>query len=166
MLSGLSCNLEKSFVMRIGDTTGEISSEIDDLGFIFANKIQLIGFTLNNYGNYVNENYECVACKIDNLIRFWEWFYLNLTAKISIYKSLLLPQINYVASVFAPTGEILTHLENSIEQFVLKGINIAKDRVYLPVDRGGLGLFRLTDFISALQCSWIKRTYHSLNDNW
>jgi hypothetical protein len=28
MLSGLSCNLEKSFVMRIGDTTGEISREI------------------------------------------------------------------------------------------------------------------------------------------
>jgi hypothetical protein len=53
-----------------------------------------------------------------------------------------------------------------MEQFVLKGITIAKDRIYLPVDRGGLGLFRLTDFISALQCSWIKRIHHSQNDNW
>jgi hypothetical protein len=165
-LSGLSCNLEKSFVMRIGDTTGEIPREINDLGFNFANKIQLLGFTLNNYGNYVNENYERVACKIDNIIRFWERFFLNLTAKIAIYKSLLLPQINYVASVFLPTDEDLKRIENSMEQFVLKGITIAKDRVYLPVDRGGLGLFRLTDFISALQCSWIKRIYHFQNDNW
>jgi hypothetical protein len=68
--------------------------------------------------------------------------------------------------VFVPTEEVLTRIENSMEQFVLKGITIAKDRVYLPVDRGGLGLFRLTDFTGALQCSWIKRIYHSLNDNW
>jgi hypothetical protein len=166
MLSGLSCNLEKSFVMRIGDTSGEIPQEINELGFSFANKIQLLGFTLNNYSNYVNENYECVAGKVDNLIRFWERFFLNLTAKIAIYKSLLLPQINYVVSVFAPADEVLTKIENSMEQFVLKGISIAKERIYLPVDRGGLGLFRLTDFISALQCSWIKRIYHSQNDNW
>jgi hypothetical protein len=53
-----------------------------------------------------------------------------------------------------------------MEQFVLKGISITKERIYLPVDRGGLGLFRLTDLISALQCSWIKRIYHSQNDNW
>jgi hypothetical protein len=38
--------------------------------------------------------------------------------------------------------------------------------MYRQVDEGGLGLFDLSDFISALQCSWIKRCVQSINDNW
>jgi hypothetical protein len=34
------------------------------------------------------------------------------------------------------------------------------------VSEGGLGLFRLSDFIASLQCSWIKRCYNNINDNW
>ncbi len=29
-----------------------------------------------------------------------------------------------------------------------------------------VGLFDLTNFIAALQCTWIKRCFHSVNDNW
>ncbi len=53
-----------------------------------------------------------------------------------------------------------------MENFVTKGITIAKNRVYLQIDKGGLGLFRLGDFITGLQCSWIKRCFHLINDNW
>jgi hypothetical protein len=53
-----------------------------------------------------------------------------------------------------------------MEQFVTKGFTIAKNRIYSPVENGGLGMFRLGDFISALKCSWIKRSVDNINDNW
>ncbi len=165
-LSGLSCNLEKSFVMRIGNTEGEVPQAISSLGFTFVNKINLLGFTLCNYGDSVTENYEKVIQRITNLIRFWDRFKLGLTAKISIYKSLLLPQINYVATIFTPPPETLSLLEKTMENFVIKGFTIPKNRVYLHVDKGGLGLFRLGDFVTGLQCSWIIRCFHLINDNW
>jgi hypothetical protein len=53
-----------------------------------------------------------------------------------------------------------------MQRFVLNGLNIGSDRIYSPVKNGGLGLFSLREFIMALQCSWIKRCFLSINDNW
>ncbi len=40
------------------------------------------------------------------------------------------------------------------------------DRRYLSPKNGGLGLFELKSFISALKCSWIKRAISKNIDNW
>jgi hypothetical protein len=53
-----------------------------------------------------------------------------------------------------------------MENFVCKGFNIARDRLYKTPSEGGLGMFRLDTFIKALQCSWIKRIFDCCNDNW
>jgi hypothetical protein len=71
VLSGLSSNLEKSFIMRIGNLDGEIPPAISNLGFNFTNKIKLLGFTLQNYGDLIASNNEQVTLRIDKLIRFW-----------------------------------------------------------------------------------------------
>jgi hypothetical protein len=36
----------------------------------------------------------------------------------------------------------------------------------LPATEGGLGLVKLTDYITAIQCSWVKRTTQHWGDNW
>jgi len=59
-LSGLDCNVDKSYIMRIGDLNGEIDQRIIDLGFPFANEITVLGFTLQNHGNMVAKNFEKV----------------------------------------------------------------------------------------------------------
>jgi hypothetical protein len=102
ILSGLSSNLEKSFVMRIGNLDDDIPMEIAELGFTFADKIKLLGFILQNHGDIISSNFEQVNIKIDNLIRFWERFFLSLPGRISIYKTLLIPQINYILTIFTP----------------------------------------------------------------
>jgi hypothetical protein len=53
-----------------------------------------------------------------------------------------------------------------MENFVTKGINIARDRIYRPVHEGGLGLIPLEQYIQGLHCSWFKRAYTMANDNW
>jgi hypothetical protein len=165
-LSGLCCNLEKSFVMRIGNVEGDIPDEILRLGFAFTNKIKLLGFIQNSYGELVAANFEKVIEKVDNITRFWERFHLGLTGKIAIYKSLLLPQINYVATIITPSDAILAQIEQTMERFITKGLNISSRKCYMPVEKGGLGMFKLCDFIAGLQCSWIKRCHNLCNNNW
>jgi hypothetical protein len=61
--SGLSSNVEKSFIMRIVDLSGEITQDILDLGFSFTDRIKLLGFTLQNYGDIVAVNFEEIIIK-------------------------------------------------------------------------------------------------------
>jgi len=86
---------------------------------------------------------------------------LSLPGKISIYKTLLIPQINFIASVLTPSTEFLQEVSSVMEKFVTKGLNISKEKLYKSAADGGIGLFNLNAFISALQVSWIKRA--SLN---
>ncbi len=165
-LSGLSCNLEKSFVMRIGNLNGEISNKILELGFTFSDRITLLGFTLQIYGDTSAANFEKVLEKVENLTRFWERFHLSICGKIAIYKSLLLSQINYIASIFAPPDHVVERLNNTMETFVAGGLNIGKAKLYMLISEGGLGMLNLRDFIMALQCSWIKRCHGAIIDNW
>ena len=132
-LSGLQCNIDKLYAMRIGDTDGEIDQAILDVGFPFCNELTVLGFVINNTGTFITKNFDKVRQKINSLIRFWERFNLSLPGKITIYKTLLLPQLNFIASVLPPPAETLLELEKIMENFVIKGFGVAKDRLYQPV---------------------------------
>jgi len=165
-LSGLECNVDKSFIMRIGDLSGDIEQRILDLGFPFTDELTVLGFILQNKGNMIAKNYEKISSKVSNIIRFWERFNLTLPGKISIYKTLLLPQVNFIATILTPNDFFLNSLASEMERFVLKGFNISKNRAYLSPDQGGLGMFNLKNFITALQVSWIRRACVNSNDSW
>jgi len=79
---------------------------------------------------------------------------------------LLIPQINFIATVLTPDDNCLRLMSDQLENFVIKGLNIAKCRLYLAPEEGGLGLFNLKNFICALQTTWVKRAVQSINDNW
>jgi hypothetical protein len=165
-LSGLSTNYEKTAIMRIGNARTVISEDLANIGFEYVEKIKLLGFYITNSDNISNLNFEPVTAKISNIIKFWERFYLSLSGRITVYKNLLLPQINYFASILTPSAYTTATLSTLMENFVCKGFNIAKDRLYRKPEDGGLGMFRLETFITALQCSLVKRIFDCCNDNW
>jgi hypothetical protein len=152
--------------MRIGNLNGEIEQEILDLGFTFVDCMTLLGFKLTCTGNTLSLNFDLVIEKIRNSIRYWERFYLSLPGKIAVYKCLLLSQISYRASILMPGRETVRELGALMENFVTKGITIARDRIYRPIHEGGLGLIPLEQYIQGLHCSWFKRAYTMANDNW
>jgi hypothetical protein len=57
-------------------------------------------------------------------------------------------------------------MQNLIEGFVTQRMVIAAERLYLKPAEGGLGLIRLSSYIAALQCSWLKRCMMNINDPW
>ena len=53
-----------------------------------------------------------------------------------------------------------------MENFVTKGLNISRLKLYQHSSIGGLGMFDLKKFITGLQISWINRAHKATNDNW
>ena len=95
-LSGLSTNYEKTAIMRIGNLEGPVPEEIKNLGFSITNTIKLLGFSITNGENNLDGNFEPIKQKISSKTRFWDRFYLSLPGKITVYNTLLLPQLNYI----------------------------------------------------------------------
>jgi hypothetical protein len=76
-------------------------------------------------------------------------------------------QLTYLGCVLTPTAEQLLKIQNKIDNFVLKGTPWSKISLYLDPGDGGLGLINISDFFTALKCSWVKRIHKDgINDNW
>jgi hypothetical protein len=50
--------------------------------------------------------------------------------------------------------------------FVTGNLRIGADRLYTAPEDGGIGLIKLSSFITGLQAVWISRAAHSSKDNW
>ena len=148
-ISGLSTNYEKTALMRIGDLEGEIPANILELGFTVTTEIKLLGFYISNNNDITSRNFGPVREKIESIIRFWDRFYLSLHGKIMLYKTILLPQLNYIGTILMPNDATIENLSEIMENFVTQGLNIAKKRLYTPASEGGLGLFDIKNFFNS-----------------
>jgi hypothetical protein len=166
LLSGLRCNLEKTTVMRIGRIDEEIDPRINDLGFTIVKKSTLLGFVISDEGNLIHDKFKMVDKKVNGILNFWRPFFLSLGGKVTIIKSLVIPPINYHASILMPDQEWLDKTAKKIENFVTKGFNIGTERLYQSKESGGIGLFNLRTFITGLQCAWVGRALRMTHDNW
>ena len=96
--------------MRIGDTSGEIPENILGLGFNFVEKVKILGFEVSNTQRWDENNMQEAINKVRKLVRFWSRFRLSLIGKITIYKTLLMPQINFLSTIVMPTSDSITGL--------------------------------------------------------
>ncbi len=165
VFSGLKCNIEKTVLMQVGTKT-EISPEIASLGFSFVDSIKILGMDIDADISRLDSNFERTAVSIDKSIAYWERYNLTLPGRISVAKSLLVPLLNYLGCFLMPSRNVLKKIQNSIDDFTLGKLNVAKNRITIPLEYGGLGMFKLDDFLRAQQCMWILRAFKSQRDNW
>ena len=165
-ISGLSTNIEKSAILRIGNTQGDTPPEITSLGFKISTEIELLGFTVSNDDICTHRNFERVLEKVKSITRFWDRFNLTLSGKLNVYKSLLLSQLTYKATILMPDKNFIDNFNEIAEKFVLKGLSVAKNRLYKRPADGGIGMIDLNKFIIALHTAWIPRAVQNCNDNW
>jgi hypothetical protein len=165
-ISGLRCNFEKTSIMRIGNLDGDVDERIAELGFEIVDKCKLLGFIFSRDSPLASANAPQLIEKIKNTIRFWTPFNLSIAGKVTVAKSLILPLFIYYGTVINFSFEQLAEMEGAIERYVIRGINIAKNKIYEDTGTGGIGLFRLADFAMTLQSYWIKRVMTSAHDNW
>jgi hypothetical protein len=163
--SGLKCNIEKTVLMQVGNKPN-ISPEIASLGFSFVDSIKILGMDIDADINRLDNNFEQTAVSIDKSIAYWERYNLTLPGRINVAKSLLVSLLNYLGCFLMPSRNVLKKIQNSIDDFTVGRLNVAKNRITIPLEYGGLGMFKLDDFLRAQQCMWILRAFKSQRDNW
>ena len=160
-LSGLTCNVDKTCLMQLGSNL-PIPQEIVELGFNIVSEITILGMRI---GGEPEQNFLEILNKVNNQKLFWVRFNLSLPGRINIAKSMMYSQINYLGCILPLDIVQLQRLSLLIEDFVRGNLNISKKRMTMSCEEGGLGLFKLNDFLDAQRCSWIKRA-QNLDDNW
>jgi hypothetical protein len=114
----------------------------------------------------LESNFERTAVSIDKSIAYWERYNLTLPGRINVAKSLLVSLLNYLGCFLMPSRNIFKKIQTSIDDFTVGRLNVARNRITIPLESGGLGMFKLDDFLRAQQCMWILRASKSQRDNW
>jgi hypothetical protein len=126
-------------------------------GFVSTDSITLLGIEVKNGLTNEDEIFERIKEKILAIIRFWDLFKLSLPGRISVVKTLLLPQLNYLGCILRPSPRLLLELQSLSDSFALKNLRVAENRLYLPPKLGGRGLIKLENYLDAQRSSWIVR---------
>jgi hypothetical protein len=161
-MSGLLCNVDKTTLLPIGPN-GQLDDRILHTGFVLVDKVTILGLELNSDG-VTNKNFQCILDKIKAIIANWTPYKLSLPGRITIAKSLMYSQINYLGCFLTFPEGFITSIDDSITSFVKGKLNVAKKRLYKPVKEGGLGLFKIPNFLHAQRCAWIKRSLSLMNN--
>ncbi len=131
-----------------------------------VNEIKILGLTLDNKAANLCDNFKGTIQKMKKICGDWSRYNLSLPGRISIAKTMLLAQVGYIGCIVTPSTNQLDTMQSIIDDFVTKNIVILADRLYQRPNEGGLGLVKLSSYIAALQCSWIKRCTVTINDPW
>jgi exonuclease III len=164
-ISGLKCNMDKSMIMIIG-TNGIIPDYVYNSGFQIVQSVKILGFDISrNFADMTN-NFNPVIEKITKIIRFWDRFRLSLPGRINVAKTLMLSQVSYHGSIINPTNDQLQEIQTSINKFVTGKLKISKNFIDCGIEKGGLGMVNVSEFITGLQSNWVKRSLHNTIDLW
>jgi hypothetical protein len=165
-ISGLKCNYDKTCLLPIHPLTEVENEMVAGTGFTVVNHFKLLGANITADVNDLKENFSNVITKITGQISFWSRFRLSLPGRITIAKTYLISQINYLGCVFRPSDEQIAVMQRIINSFIKKGLNISDERMYADPESGGLGFFNISNFLDAQMCTWILRAKNMPIDNW
>jgi hypothetical protein len=76
--------------------------------------------------NNENDIFLKIQEKILNIVRFWDPFRLSLPGRISVVKTLILPQLNYLGCIIKPSPQLLRDLQKIVDGFALKNLKVVE----------------------------------------
>jgi hypothetical protein len=163
-LSGLSCNVEKTTLMQFGNNE-PVPENITRIGFDIKSELTLLGLKIQNNCSTYSASKNQIEEKIRNQVNFWNRFDLSLPGRVSVSKTFMYSQLNYLGCFLPLEQYRILNIESIIEGFVRGNLNISKARMTLPREEGGIGLFAIEPFLGGQVCTWAKRA-QTLDDHW
>ena len=104
---------------------------------------------------------------MNKLINIWSSRGLSLYGKVTVIKSLVLPQLVYIYSLLPTPQTIIKEVNKLIFNFLWKGkdkvTRLSTINIY---EEGGLKMMDLDSMIKALRLSWLKRFFSSNKGAW
>ena len=167
--SGCKVNLSKSEAIHIGSLKGSNFCPFQDVGLKWrSNTFKTLGI---NFSLNVNSLYELNFIpklnQIEQTTNCWKHRNLSLIGKVTVIKSLLLPQLLYLFSVLCINipKTFFKKLDHLFYKFIWNGGNDRVKRNILcnDYDDGGLRMFDPLLFSQAQKLTWVK---HLLDPNY
>jgi exonuclease III len=166
IISGLTCNFDKTVLLPFKDLMREETTFVEELGFKIVKSVKLLGATITSNLNELKNNFDNIITKLNSQVSFWSRFRLSMPGRIAISKTFLISQISYLGCVFEPDPDQIKTMQRIINNFVRGSLNISDDRMFLDPSQGGLGVINLNSFLTAQKATWLIRAKKAPIDNW
>ena len=156
--SGLKLNKDKTEAFWIGR---DCNNHNKPLNIRWSKKsVKCLGIMCNaNTDICTEENYNEKIKKVQTVLNIWSQRNLSLKGKIAVLRSVVLPQLLYIASVLYTPDWVITKVDNMMLDFLWsnKKHHVKKDVLIKEIENGGLKMPHFYSMIKGLKCTWIKR---------
>jgi hypothetical protein len=156
LVSGLETNKDKTQLMVCGGENWMTGQKI--LGIAVVEKVKIVGIEIDRKIEKLSENWDTVAKKMVNQVKFWKMFGLSITRRVMVAKTYLITQANYMLQVLPLRKEEGDRLNIIILEFVKgKDRELARDRKLKRRELGGYGIIDMNEMNVSLKANWIKK---------
>ena len=166
-LSGLKLNRNKTEGIWLGRLK-HCKEKFEDISW--TNEIvKCLGVYFgHNKAKCQQANIEKQIQKSENIINSWNKRNLSLLGKITVVKSLILPNITFIASVCTIPPEYIQKFKSIIYNFIWGGKTdrIKRSDLCKNYTEGGLKMIDIDQYLNSIKISWIKRLTTSTLSSW
>ena len=113
-------------------------------------------------------NIEKTLEKSEAIIRAWKKRNLSMIGRITVVKSLILPNITYVATVTTIDKDTVFKFKKMIYNFIWdnKQEKVKRSVLSKAISEGGLRMIDIDKYIEAIQLTWVTRLLSEDHANW
>ena len=166
-LSGLKLNRNKTEGFWLGKLKHS-RDKFENVNWC-TNPIKSLGVYFGyNYKECQKLNFEKQFKKCENIINDWNKRNITLIGKIVVVKSLILPNLTYLASNTIISKDNIQRFKTLIYNFIWKSKRDKIKRTTLSKDysEGGLRMIDIDLYIKSIQTRWIIKLQENKCDNW
>ena len=168
-LSGLKLNRNKTEGIWLGNLKS-CKDKVENINFT-QKPIKVLGIYFGLNKNECKKlNLQRQYEKSEKIIKDWNKRNLTMLGKITLVKSLILPNITYVASVTEIDKEYLAKFKKIIYSFIWnnKSEKVKRDIISKNYHAGGLKMINIDKYLEAINISWVKKLIENedLSPNW
>ena len=169
--SGLKLNLDKTEIIPIGRNKNKIIILPPNLSTIKINNgpFKALGIWYSDNQKEILElNVEKRIKNMNTIINIWKSRNLSLKGRITILKTLIAPQINFLFSMIYIPEQVLKKIDKILFDYLWnsKPAKIKRSTIIAPINEGGMGMIDIYYAHQASKISWIKRLYDSSTAKW
>lgn len=161
LFSGLRINRNKSQMLRLGPETETTS---DSLPLTMVKKVKILGLWFAAHRTSTDHyewNYKGILARMRTICSSWHNRNLSLKGKITVFNSLLISLLQYVATYSALPVRVLHELKRLMVHFIWNGgsSKIAYSTLIQSIENGGLKLADFATRVKAARLMWVKRVF-------
>ena len=160
--SGLKLNLNKTEIIPIGkskQTNVQIPIHLREIK-IKHGPFKALGVWFADTQEIINNlNFDDRIKNMETTINIWKCRSLSLKGKITIIKTLILPQVQFLFSMVYVGEKIINRIEKLLYSFIWNNNvhKIKKSTLIAPIEFGGLGMIDVRACNLTAKGTWIRR---------